>query len=75
MMNARARPAEHPARVAARGTERVLVVSEDPLYIDSVRSVAAPEGASVIACLGPAASPCILDEKAICSLAERKSVV
>lgn len=75
MMNARAQPAEHPASVAARGTERVLVVSEDPFYIESVRSVAAPGGGRVIACLGPAASPCILDEKAICSLAETSNVV
>ena len=74
-MIARAEPAGQPARVAARGTERVLVVSEDPLYIESVRSVAAPKGACVVACLGPAASPCILDEKAICSLAETSSIV
>ncbi len=75
MMIARPQPVEHPARVAARGTERVLVVSEDPFYIGSVRSVAAPEGGRVIACLGPAASPCILDEKAICPLVENSSVV
>lgn len=74
MMIARPQPVAHPARVAARGTERVLVVSEDPFYIGSVRSVAAPEGGRVIACLGPAASPCILDEKALCPLAETSIV-
>lgn len=54
---------------------RILVVSEDPFFIEHVRELVEFEGGRVIACLGPAASPCILDRKAVCPLAATSSVV
>lgn len=54
---------------------RVLVVSEDPFFVESVRAVAELVGGTVVACMGPAASPCALDEEAICPLVARSSIV
>ena len=65
-------PAAPPGR---RLRDRVLVVTEDPSFIRRVRLVAEAEGATVTACLGPAASPCLLDENESCALASRCRVV
>lgn len=53
----------------------VLVVSEDPGYIDSVYDRLTPLGATVVGCLGPASSPCQLDVKKTCSLASHARIV
>lgn len=58
----------------ARHPPRVLVVSEDPFFFDAVRTLVATEGGRVIACLGPAASPCILDRKDVCPLAAGSAI-
>lgn len=52
----------------------VLVVSEDPFFIERARALIGSEGGRVVACLGPTASPCILDEKLVCPLAARAAV-
>lgn len=53
---------------------RVLVVSEDPFFIEAVRTLVVTEGGRVVACLGPAASPCILDQKDVCPLAAGSAI-
>lgn len=53
---------------------RLLVVSEDPAFVEQVRSAVAV-GVQVVACLGPTASDCVLEDQASCPLAERSSVV
>ena len=50
--------------------DRILVVSEDAFFIEEVRGNLEAEGAVVIACLGPAASPCVLERDDACPLAE-----
>lgn len=60
---------------APKVRDRVLVVTEDPSLITEVRAVADSEGTRVIACLGPAASPCFLDDKGLCPLAASCRVV
>ncbi|MGI8708921.1 MAG: hypothetical protein ACR2LG_12095 [Actinomycetota bacterium] len=67
-----------PARSRDRPVDdlspRVLVVSEDPCFIERARAIVGTEGGRLIACLGPTASPCILDEKLVCPLAARTAV-
>ena len=58
-----------------RFRDRVLVVTEDPSFIADIRAVAEAERARVIACLGPAASPCFLDTLGRCPLAASCRVV
>lgn len=53
----------------------VLVVSEDPAFIERVRGMVDQLGIRVIACLGPAASPCFLEDSGVCPLADGVSVV
>lgn len=52
----------------------VLVVSEDPAFIERVRGTVTELGIRVIACLGPTASPCFLDESGVCPLAAGVSI-
>ena len=49
--------------------DRILVVSEDAFFIEDARDKVGAEGGQVIACLGPAASPCELDREPMCPLA------
>ena len=51
-----------------RRTE-VLIVSEDPAFLERARSEFLEVGIWTIACLGPAGSPCLLDTKGFCSIA------
>ena len=69
------RTATLPRLSRTSSTDRVLVVTEDPDLIAQVRAIAEAEGARVIACLGPAASPCFLDDKGLCPLAATCRVV
>lgn len=62
-------------RGLARKRSGVLVVSENPDFIERVRETVSELGVRVIACLGPAASPCFLDDTGTCPLAAGVSVV
>lgn len=50
--------------------DRILVVSEDAFFIEEVKEKIGAEGGNVIACLGPATSPCVLEREDACPLAE-----
>ena len=52
----------------------VLVVSEDQAFIERVRATVTELGIRLIACLGPTASPCLLDETGVCPLAAGASI-
>lgn len=56
-------------------TPAVLVVSEDPSFIESVRDLCRCSGGQVAACLGPSQSPCLMDVKGTCVLAEHADVI
>jgi hypothetical protein len=49
-------------------TNRVLVVTEDPTFIQEVRSELGGE-AAVVACLGPGQGHCAMEHRGTCSLA------
>ena len=49
--------------------KEVLIVSEDPEFLERARSEFLDAGIWTIACLGPAGSPCLLDLKGFCSIA------
>jgi hypothetical protein len=53
----------------------VLVVSEDPHFIERVRDLTLAERGRAVACLGPAASPCFLDESEYCPLASKSRTI
>ena len=54
---------------------RVLVVTEDPNFVEQARETLIGDGANVVACLGPVQSECLLDSDGGCSLAARARVV
>jgi len=59
------------------GTEldsRVLLVTEDPFFIEEARVVLEGAGARVISCLGPAHTACNLYARGSCPLAQRSSM-
>lgn len=56
-------------------TVALLVVSEDPEFVERVRERCRPSGSQVIACLGPSQSPCLMDVKKTCGLAATADVV
>lgn len=74
-MNAAVTARRLQERGRARKRSGVLVVSEDPSFIQRVRETVSEMGVRVIACLGPAASPCFLDDTGMCPLAAGVSVV
>lgn len=47
----------------------VLIVSEDPAFLERARSEFLEVGIWTVACLGPAGSPCLLDTNGFCSIA------
>lgn len=59
----------------ASRTVTLLVVSEDPEFVERVRDRCRPSGARVVACLGPSQSPCLMDVKESCGLAANAEVV
>lgn len=61
--------------MTTRGRPRVLAVSEDPDYIQDLRGAVEERGATLVACLGPAASPCFLDKREVCPLAASSDIV
>jgi hypothetical protein len=63
---------DHPVEPETRS---VLVVSEDPGFIIEVQERFQPLGVKVVGCLGPAASPCQLEYRRNCSLADHSSMV
>lgn len=52
----------------------VLVVSEDPTIIVEAQRMLGSHGAHVVGCLGPAQTPCVLDDREVCPLAAHTSV-
>jgi hypothetical protein len=63
-----------PSVERPRKENRVLVVSEDPFFIEEARAVLSCCGARVIGCLGPAHSDCDLYVKGSCALAASAAV-
>lgn len=55
--------------------QRVLVVTEDPEFIEQARTTLGPDGLETCACLGPAQADCLLDTKGSCSLADSARAV
>lgn len=53
---------------------RILVVSEDPFFVEEARAVLEWTGASVVSCLGPAHARCDLYFKGSCPLARRARI-
>jgi hypothetical protein len=53
----------------------VLLVTEDPFFIEEARSALGSDGIRMVACLGPAHSSCPLLEHGSCSIAEHVGVV
>ena len=64
-----------PAATRAAPRDRILVVTEDPSFIEQVRAAFDGEGTDVIGCLGPTASTCFLLVEGLCPLAEGCRVV
>lgn len=59
----------------AAQTTRVVIVSEDPAFIEEVRGELEDASTKIVACLGPTASPCHLDDKQACPLVGRSQIV
>lgn len=53
----------------------VLVVSEDPFFVDAVHGDLSALGGRVVGCMGPAQSVCELYEHGYCPLADHADVV
>ena len=53
----------------------VLIVSEDPFFIEEARRSLRPDGHRVVGCLGPSHSSCPLLERGTCPLAEHADFV
>ena len=56
------------------GNGRVLVVTEDPSFVEEVRSKFGGVR-QIVACLGPAQRSCLMDRYGMCSLAEHSEFV
>lgn len=52
-------------------TARILLVTEDPYFIQEANAVLSWSGAKVTSCLGPAHTECELDRRGRCPLAAR----
>ena len=52
--------------------KRVLVVTEDPDFLEAVRERLNP--LDVVACMGPAQRSCLMDRDGVCSLAQRSEL-
>ena len=74
MTRALARQRKTPERRVEPKKSGVLVVSEDPAFIERVRATVTESGLRLIACLGPTASPCFLDDSGVCPLAAGASI-
>lgn len=53
----------------------ILVVTEDPRFMERVRYRYREDGFKVVACLGPSQSSCLMDTNGTCGLVEHSSVV
>lgn len=62
-------------RTTPPAPQRILVVTEDPFFIEEVRDRFRPTGSKVMACLGPSQSPCLMEVSGTCTLAEHSSIV
>lgn len=60
---------------ARRSLDHVLVVSEDPRFIVRMQDLLRVKGVEIRGCLGPANTPCSLQSKAVCPLAEGAGLV
>jgi hypothetical protein len=67
------RVARSPRPVQA--ATRILVVSEDPFFIEEANAVLSCAGARVVGCLGPAHTDCDLCVKGSCAFASSVAVV
>ncbi|HYI46451.1 MAG TPA: hypothetical protein VE174_13420 [Actinomycetota bacterium] len=60
--------------VGAEQDTRVLLVTEDPFFIEEARGVLELAGARVVSCLGPAHTACNLYARGSCPLAQRSDI-
>jgi hypothetical protein len=63
-----------PAIESQRATTDIIVVSEDPYFIEEANAVLSRVGARVIGCLGPAHTDCDLYDKRLCALAGHAAI-
>src|SRR5688572_28149574 len=52
--------------------KRVLIVTEDPAFLETVRKTL--DSFDVVACMGPGQRACLMDRDGVCALAQRSDV-